>query len=900
MKKSLFGHFVFLLTPALLAAQTVTVVQTNPDKSALLAAQPPLSFGRQSQQSLNIVINDALQYQTMDGFGASFTDSSAWLVWNKLTPAQRNELMRTLFTPAGANLSFLRQPMGASDLALSNYTYDDLPVGQTDPEMRHFSIAHDKAYIIPVLQQALALNPKTTVMALPWSPPAWMKAGQSLDGGSFDEQYFRAYAKYFSNFIHEYAANGIPITRIAAQNEPLNNNTGYPTLLLTDSQEAHFIAGHLGPTIEEWNERTNKPVEILGYEHNWDVQWYPEWLLRHPDAARYIAGTSFHCYGGDPTTAYAVMQEFFPEKGLWFTECSGTVGSQFGGDLGWNTDHLTIGSVRGGAKSVVLWNMALDQNSGPVNGKGCQNCRGVVTIDTSTTPATVSFNVEYYVLAQAAKFVVPGARRIDSNSFGSGSIEDVAFKNPDGSIVALVYNSASTPGAFSIAWNNQNFSYTLPAGAVATFKWNAAPSGIGANPPAQTVAQGGITEFNIDIDGSRWDGDMRLHVSGLPAAVDADFIQLPQTDHRTLVIRTSSGTPTGSYTLAVTADGDDGGRRETTTVQLTVGTPGKPFSGTPATLPGIIQAENFDNGDKGIAFNNLDLFAHPDGAPYRPGVDVSIEPTSDTGAGWDVNYIGAGAWLDYTANVTQAGLYSIQSRLASLYGGTYYHVEVDGRNATGQLYFPNTGWWQNWTTAGSPTFLLTAGAHVFRYVFDSNNGNGGVGNFNWFALAHADLGASQPYGGTPSAVPGVIQVENFDLGGRNVAYYTNNSSKATVYRSSDTVSIEPTSDIGGGYDVGNTAPGDWLNYTVTIAATRTYTLHVRVATQVPGGTFHLACDGKQVTPSTTVPQTGGWQTFQTIDIPDVTLPAGQHVLQLVMENPGTYSAIANFNWFSLD
>ena len=129
-----------------------------------------------------------------------------------------------------------------------------------------------------------------------------------------------------------------------------------------------------------------------------------------------------------------------------------------------------IGATRNWARSISLWNLALDQSSGPQNG-GCTNCRGVVTIDTSVSPATISNNVEYYVLGHLAKFVVPGAYRIDSNSFGHGSIEDVAFQNPDASIVLLVLNSSGSAGSFTVSWKNQVFTYSLPAGAVATFQW---------------------------------------------------------------------------------------------------------------------------------------------------------------------------------------------------------------------------------------------------------------------------------------------------------------------------------------------------------------------------------------------------------------------------------------------
>jgi glucosylceramidase len=210
-------------------------------------------------------------------------------------------------------------------------------------------------------------------------------------------------------------------------------------------------------------------VKILGYDHNWDQPSYPETLLADATAGPYLAGSAFHCYAGD-VSAQSTVEAAYPSKGIWFTECSGTVGSSFAGDLAWNAENLLIGATRNWARGVSLWNLALDQNSGPTNG-GCQKCRGVVTIDSSVSPATISNNVEYYVLGHLAKFVVPGAYRIDSNSFGHGSIEDVAFQNPDGSIVLLVLNSASSSGGFTVSWNGQIFSYRLPAGAVATFHW---------------------------------------------------------------------------------------------------------------------------------------------------------------------------------------------------------------------------------------------------------------------------------------------------------------------------------------------------------------------------------------------------------------------------------------------
>lgn len=445
------------------------IVETTGDRTMLLQAQPSMTFTASGNSTgLVITVDATTQYQQMDGFGGSLTDSSAWLIWNKLNTAQQASLMQQLFSStAGIGISFLRQPMGATDFSASgNYSYDHMPAGQTDPNLTNFSVAHDTAYIIPLVKQALSINPNIKVVALPWSPPAWMKSSATMNGGNMNTAYFPSLAQYFVNFVQAYQQQGIPIYALSAQNEPLYSTTGYPSEYLVASDEAAFIANNLGPAL---NNAGLGNVKIFGYEHNWDNTSYPETVLGS-SAAQYVAGTSFHCYAGDPN-AQSTVRTAFPAKDIWFTECSGITSSNFPGDLVWNAQHLLIGATRNWARSVSIWNLALDQNSGPKNGT-CSNCRGVVTIDDSVSPASITFNVEYYVLGHLGKFVVPGAHRIDSNTFGAGNIEDVAFQNPDGSIVLLVLNSSSNSGSFSVSFKNQSFNYTLPAGAVATFIWN--------------------------------------------------------------------------------------------------------------------------------------------------------------------------------------------------------------------------------------------------------------------------------------------------------------------------------------------------------------------------------------------------------------------------------------------
>jgi len=451
---------------------TAQIVLTTGDQSKLLAPQAGATFGiGGSENSTVITVNEATQYQPIDGFGASLTDSSAWLIANKLTSAQQTALMQQLFSPtSGIGLSFLRQPMGASDFAVNgNYSYDDVPAGQTDPQLVDFSIAHDTTYIIPLLQQALTLNPNAKVMALPWSPPAWMKASGTMNGGNFNTTYSSSLAQYFVRFLQAYQQAGVPVYAIAVQNEPLNSTASYPSESLSASDESDFIANDLGPAL---GTAGLGAVKIFGYEHNWDNTGYPQTVLSG-SAGTYVAGSSFHCYAGD-VSGQSVVEAAYPSKGIWFTECSGSVGSNFGGDLVWNAHNLLIGATRNWARSISLWNLALDQTSGPQNG-GCPNCRGVVTIDTSTSQATISNNVEYYALGHLSKFVVPGAHRIDSNTFGSGGIEDVAFQNPDGTIVLVVLNGGNASRAFAVSWKGTYFNYSLAGQSIATFTWKPGP-----------------------------------------------------------------------------------------------------------------------------------------------------------------------------------------------------------------------------------------------------------------------------------------------------------------------------------------------------------------------------------------------------------------------------------------
>ncbi len=459
-------------TPTPAADVPVHVWLTSSDQAHLLEPQADISFkANVSTDGKKIYVNESHRYQQMDGFGASMTDSSAWLIYTQLNETQRAGVLNALFSPTdGIGISITRIPMGASDFVHGDaYTYDDMPPGQTDPELAHFSIDHDRAYIIPALQDTLKINPNLKVMASPWSAPAWMKTSDALGNGSLLPKYYAVYADYFVKFIQAYAAENIPIYAITLQNEPHHEPYTYPGLRMEPEEAAEFVKDHLGPAFEAAGLETR----ILIWDHNWDEPEYPIALLDDPDAKVFVDGSAFHCYGGT-VIAQGIVHDAHPDMDIYFTECSGGAWiPSFAEGIKRDMKDLVIGSTRNWAKTVIKWNLALDSSYGPHNG-GCGNCYGFVTI-TPETETGFTYNYDYYSIGHASKFVTSGAYRIASTSFQYEGLESVAFQNPDDSKVLIVSNSHTTDKVFTVQWGNQAFTYTLPNGTIATFTWDGAP-----------------------------------------------------------------------------------------------------------------------------------------------------------------------------------------------------------------------------------------------------------------------------------------------------------------------------------------------------------------------------------------------------------------------------------------
>ena len=447
------------------------VVQTTANLSNRLTVKAPLLFtGRPARGARVLHVYASVRYQRMLGFGAAMTDSSAWLLYDELTPKQKASTMKALFSSSGIDLDYVRIPIGASDYVVKRdpYSYDDVPSGHTDPALAHFSIAHDKRYILPALREMLAVNRNIYTLANPWSAPPWMKANGAFDNkewhGNVLPKFYPSLAKYFVKFIDAYKRAGVPIDAITPMNEP-ESPSRWPGTHLTADDDAKFVPDDLAPALRG----AGLHPAIYGPDQG---QLADAQTLFAGPARDDFAGAAFHCYHGTMAKISSFHRQF-PGAPVLVNECSP-------GIIPYATADVPIDAARNWASGVQLWNLALDPDGGPVESNksyGCPHCTGVVTVK-EATHSTI-YNANYYQLGQTSKYVQPGAVRISSTRFVhdlphggvSPGIDDVAYLNPDGSLVMVAYNSGGSPGAFAVNWRGRFLNWTLASRATVTLVW---------------------------------------------------------------------------------------------------------------------------------------------------------------------------------------------------------------------------------------------------------------------------------------------------------------------------------------------------------------------------------------------------------------------------------------------
>jgi glucosylceramidase len=346
-----------------------------------------------SPSAAAIVLEPGNSYQEVLGFGAAFTDAACY-TFNQLSADARERLFHELFHPSELGLNVCRTCIGASDYSASVYSFDE---GDPDPDLRRFSIAHDRDYILPMLRLGRQANPGLFLFSSPWSPPGWMKAGGSMLGGSMRKSSFSVYARYLTKFLQGYQAEGVPIDAITSQNEVDTDQDGkMPACLWGQEYEIEFVASHLGPELA----RNKLATKIWILDHNYSLWGRALCTLDAPGVSQYVDGVAWHGYVGDEG-AMTRVHEAHPDKHAYWSE-----GGPDYTDPAYQTDWTKwsasfTGILRNWARCIVGWNLALDEKGKP--NVGPFTCGGLVTIHSGTREITRSG--QYWAFAHYSRAI---------------------------------------------------------------------------------------------------------------------------------------------------------------------------------------------------------------------------------------------------------------------------------------------------------------------------------------------------------------------------------------------------------------------------------------------------------------------------------------------------------------
>lgn len=379
-----------------------------------------------------------VERQAVEGFGVALTGSSCyWL--SRMPEKERRAFLNNVYGKEGLNLSMARLSIGSSDYSPELYTYDD---GEADPSLRSFSIRRDEDYVIPMIQEVLAVRPELFLYAAPWTPPAWMKTGASLCGGHMREKYVDCYAEYFIRFLKAYAEKGIHVQAVNAQNEPETDQAGQmPACRWNPDTEAHFLMA-----LHEKLQREQLNTRLWMFDHCYDG-WRRVWwmLTEYPELQKICDAAAFHYYDLS-IEKLEELRRAYPDFPWHFTEGGPRINFHYSDD--WCKWGIVISKAfRYGSRSFTGWNLLLDETGGPTIGPFF--CGGLATLDSRT--GELSYSGQAKAFRHFTHFLQPGARVVETKLVGDGPnlynypqgdkpLEASAFRNPDGTLAVVIVN----------------------------------------------------------------------------------------------------------------------------------------------------------------------------------------------------------------------------------------------------------------------------------------------------------------------------------------------------------------------------------------------------------------------------------------------------------------------------
>lgn len=435
-----------------------------------------ISFSKTDNMSPSTIrLNPDETFQTIDGFGAAITGSTAYNLL-KMSAEDRAKFLKETFSPSeGYGMSYIRICIGCSDFSLGEYTCCDTP------GIEHFALTDEETkYVIPVLKEIIAINPSIKIMASPWTAPLWMKVNNLTDlkpynswtGGHLNPACYQDYAIYFVKWIQAFEKEGIDIYAMTTQNEPLNRGNS-ASMFMGWNEQRDFIKSALGPKFKEAGITTK--VYVFDHNYNYDnlddQKSYPIKIYADPDAAKYVAGAAYHNYGGN-INELNTIHAAYPDKELVFSESTAgdwNDGANLQTRLVDDMEQITLGTVNRWCRGAIIWNLMLDSKRGPNRPGGCTN--GFGAVDIADDFKTITRNSFYYIMAQMSMAAKPGAIRIGTKGFTTSGLTYTAFKNPDNSYGLALSNRKSEDIKATVDDGSHHFSVTVPANGIVSLSW---------------------------------------------------------------------------------------------------------------------------------------------------------------------------------------------------------------------------------------------------------------------------------------------------------------------------------------------------------------------------------------------------------------------------------------------
>jgi glucosylceramidase len=471
MKKVALSLSVCLIVFSLNAQKKVEWISTT-EASQWMSVKGLTTLPVSGKSDIEILLDKPLQ--TIEGFGACFNELG-WTSLNSLDNSDRESILKELFAPGvGGNFTICRMPVAANDFARDWYSYNET---EGDFEMKNFSIANDLQTLVPFIKNAKQYNPALKIWASPWSPPSWMKWNkhyacsrtwpgmdirfqngldtlkQGREGADLfiqKEEYFEAYALYFSKFIKAYHKQGIDIFAIMPQNE-FNSCQLFPACTWTAAGLAKFIGSYLGPAMDKEN------VQIMFGTMERPKIALVDTIINDPLAGKYIKGIGFQWAGKD---AIADAHQKYPDIRLFQTEQECGDGKN---DWAYCCYAWTLMKhyLDNGANAYMYWNLSLDKD-----GYSRWGWRQNSLVSVDILKKTFIYNFEYYLLKHVSHFVMPGARLMATNDTTANVL---AFVNPDKSFVVVVRNNEKGDKKITLKIGNVAISPLLKADSFNTF-----------------------------------------------------------------------------------------------------------------------------------------------------------------------------------------------------------------------------------------------------------------------------------------------------------------------------------------------------------------------------------------------------------------------------------------------